>query len=81
MVEDENGKKDINGNTMKALKSITLFTNEELKKIHEKYQDVPEGERIALFGTNKLLQISMNKGKASELLGLHQFDIIRIEFR
>ena len=55
--------------------------NEELKKIHEKYQDVPEGERIALFGTNKLLQISMNKGKASELLGLHQFDIIRIEFK
>ena len=54
--------------------------NEELKKTDEKYQDVPEGERIALFGTNQLLQISINKGKASELLGLYQFDIIRIEF-
>lgn len=55
--------------------------NEKLNKIEKKYKDVSEGERLALFSSNNLLEISINQGKASELLGLHYFDIIRIEFR
>ena len=54
--------------------------NERLDKIHKKYKDVDEGERLALFSSNNLLEIAMNQGKASELLGLHYFDTIRIEF-
>ena len=54
---------------------------EKINKIHSKYQDVDEGERLAIFSTNNLLEISMNKGKANELLGLEHYDIIRIEFK
>ena len=55
--------------------------NEKLNKIHKKYKNVDEGERLALFSSNGLLEIAMNQGKANELLGLHYFDIIRIEFK
>jgi len=44
------------------------------------YCDVPEGEKLALFGTTGNLEIAINKGNASGLLGLHQNDTIRIEF-
>ncbi|MBT5858355.1 MAG: SAM-dependent chlorinase/fluorinase [Flavobacteriales bacterium] len=55
--------------------------SEKISKICNKYKDVIEGERLAIFSTNGLLEISMNQGKANELLGLHLYDIIRIEFR
>lgn len=34
------------------------------------YGDVPEGEMCALFSSNGLLQIAINRGKAASLLGL-----------
>jgi len=55
--------------------------DEEIKKISKKYKDVSPGNKLALFGTNNLLEISMNKGKASDLLGLHYYDTVRIEFK
>ena len=55
--------------------------NERLVKISQKYKDVPEGERLAIFSSNNLLEICINQGKANELLGLNQFDIIRVEFK
>lgn len=54
---------------------------ENINKIVDKYKDVSEGERLAIFSTNNLLEISMNQGKANELLGLEIYDIIRIEFK
>lgn len=44
-----------------------------IKKIIDSYDAVPEGERLALFSSTGYLQIAVNKGKASELLGL-RFD-------
>ena len=55
--------------------------NEKITNIQEKYKDVSEGERLALFSYNDLLEIAINQGKANELLGLHLFDIIRVEFQ
>ena len=55
--------------------------NERLVKISQKYKDVPEGERLAIFSSNNLLEICINQGKANEVLGLNQFDIIRVEFK
>ena len=37
-------------------------------------------EKLAIFNSNNFLQISINQGKASSLLGLKYFDVIRIEF-
>lgn len=54
---------------------------EKITKIVSKYKDVTQGERLAIFSTNGNLEISMNQGKANELLGLEIYDIIRIEFK
>ena len=55
--------------------------NEKIIKISKKYKDVDEGERLAIFTSNNLLQICINQGKANDLLGLDQFDIIRVEIK
>jgi hypothetical protein len=52
--------------------------------IHElkfNYNEVPEGEKLALFSTNNHLEISINRGNASKLFGIKLSDIIRIEFK
>ena len=54
---------------------------ESITKIRKQYKDVDEGERLALFSTDGLLEIAINQGKANELLGLYLYDIIRIEFK
>ncbi len=51
-----------------------------INRISKGYSDVPEGEKLALFSSSKLLEIAMNKGNASRLLGLQESDSIRIEF-
>ena len=60
-----------------------LFGREDemISSISEKYQDVPIAEKLALFGENNQLQIAINKGMASKLLGLKIHEIVRIEFR
>ena len=57
-----------------------------IKKIHHSYNEVPEGERIALFGSSGFLEIAINKGVkgsgggASQLFGITINDIISLEF-
>ena len=55
--------------------------DEKISSISAKYQDVPIAEKLALFGENNQLQIAINKGMASKLLGLKIHEIVRIEFR
>ena len=50
-----------------------------LQKISQVYNDVSIAEKLAIFDMNDYLQIAINKGNASSLLGLKVFDIIRIE--
>jgi S-adenosyl-L-methionine hydrolase (adenosine-forming) len=42
----------------------------KIDKIRRSYTDVVEGEMLALFSTSGLLEIAINQGKASSLLGL-----------
>lgn len=64
------------------------FRKEEyhIKTIHSSYSEVPIGEKVAFFNTNKTLEIAINEGTegngggASSLLGLKKDDVIRIEF-
>ena len=71
-------------------KSFKIFLTKSeyiIQKIHLKYNDVPEGERIALFSSSGFLEIAINKGVkgsgggASQLFGIAINDIITIEFK
>lgn len=54
--------------------------------VSKMYNEVPEGEKLALFNANNLLEIAINRGAnestggAEKLFGLRKFDKIRIEF-
>lgn len=57
-----------------------------IEQISSGYNEVPEGERLALFNDNNLLEIAINKGTpsmgggANSLFGLRVGDVVRIEF-
>ena len=67
----------------KNRKFTILFGREDemITEISLKYSDVPTAEKLAIFGENEQLQIAINKGMASKLLGLKLYEIIRIEFK
>ncbi len=52
----------------------------KIRMIDESYLDVPIGESVAVFGSNGHLEIAINQGNASSLLGISVNDAIRIEF-
>lgn len=54
--------------------------NESITAISRHYNEVPEGEKLCLFGISSYLEIAINKGNASGLLGLSIGDIIIIQF-
>jgi len=56
------------------------YIKNKINRISDSYGDVPEGEIVALFSSTGLLQIAINHGNASGLLGLSIDDIIRIVF-
>lgn len=63
-------------------RNFTLFfrRNESISELSWHYNEVPEGEKLCLFGISNHLEIAINKGNASGLLGLKLGDIVRIEF-
>ncbi len=63
-------------------RGFTLYfrRNETLSQLSWHYNEVPEGEKLCLFGISNHLEIAINKGNAAGLLGLHLGDIVRIEF-
>jgi S-adenosylmethionine hydrolase len=52
-----------------------------IQRISKSYNDVPEGDLLALFSSSGLLEIAINKGNASGLLGLRTDEMVRVEFR
>lgn len=51
-----------------------------INKIRNAYDEVPEGEMLALFASNGYLQIAINRGRASSLLGVEVDDDIMVSF-
>ncbi len=51
-----------------------------IDKISYSYADVPVGEPLCLFNSAGFLEIAVNTGKASSLLGLNLEDGVNIEF-
>jgi S-adenosyl-L-methionine hydrolase (adenosine-forming) len=80
--------KELFDQARKGRKFTLLFRSEdyEITEISSGYGDVPEGEKLALFGSSGHLEIAINKGVegsgggASSLFGLKLNDTVRIEF-
>ena len=54
--------------------------NYEIDEISTGYQDVDMADIVALFGTHGYLEIAMNHGKASSLLGIERDSVVDIYF-
>lgn len=75
-------------NTGKGRNFNIYFRREDydINEISRNYSDVPEGEKVAIFGSSGYLEIAINKGVegsgggASSLFGLKVNDTIRVEF-
>ena len=63
----------------KGKKYNILLRGEHISNIHKSYNDVPVGEIIAIFGTGGHLEIAINQGNASSLLGIRVNDPVMIE--
>ncbi|QJD97836.1 SAM-dependent chlorinase/fluorinase [Mucilaginibacter robiniae] len=55
--------------------------NETITQLSWHYNEVPEGEKLCLFGISDHLEIAINKGNASGLLGLNLGDSVIIDFQ
>jgi S-adenosylmethionine hydrolase len=60
--------------------SLHFKRNETISKLSWHYNEVPEGEKLCLFGISDHLEIAINKGNASGLLGLNLGDSVIIDF-
>ncbi len=60
--------------------SVHFSRTEYFDTISSGYDDVPEGEKVCFFGSAGLLEIAINRGNASQLLGIDPGHIILIEF-
>ena len=60
---------------------ILVQSNQHLiTKISQHYNDVPEGDILAIFNSAGMLEIAMNKGKLSKLLEIDTNSDIRVKF-
>jgi len=59
---------------------LSFKRNETINQLSWHYNEVPEGEKLCLFGISDHLEIAINKGNASGLLGLNLGDSIIIDF-
>ncbi|SEM93840.1 hypothetical protein SAMN05216436_109110 [bacterium A37T11] len=76
-----NISKELFSQVQQSRKFILYFRrNESINQLSWHYNEVPEGEKLCLFGISNYLEIAINKGNASGLLGLNLGDMIRVEF-
>ena len=68
---------EINGNGMQY---VVRFGREQFPRLHSYFSDVESGDCFVLFNSAGQLQIGINKGNASELLGLSTDSPVLIEF-
>ncbi|HAL81070.1 MAG TPA: hypothetical protein DCO83_01635 [Mucilaginibacter sp.] len=59
---------------------LSFKRNENIDHLSWHYNEVPEGEKLCLFGISDHLEIAINKGNASGLLGLNLGDSVVIDF-
>jgi S-adenosyl-L-methionine hydrolase (adenosine-forming) len=69
-------------NTVQRGRRFVLYfkRNETIHHLSWHYNEVPEGEKLCLFGISDHLEIAINKGNASGLLGLNIGDSVMLDF-
>ncbi|MGN6179486.1 MAG: SAM hydrolase/SAM-dependent halogenase family protein [Mucilaginibacter sp.] len=73
--------KEFFNNVQRGRRFILYFKrNETINKLSWHYNEVPEGEKLCLFGISDHLEIAINKGNASGLLGLNLGDSVMLDF-
>jgi S-adenosylmethionine hydrolase len=60
---------------------IELARSNQIERISNEYNEVPEGEILALFNSSNYLEIAMCNGKVSSMLNLKLNDSITIRFQ
>ena len=60
--------------------SVFFKRHNPIKRLSNYYNDVAVGETLCFFNSSGYLEIAINMGKASSLLGLHVEDTIQIDF-
>lgn len=60
--------------------TLSFKRNETINQLSWHYNEVPEGEKLCLFGISDHLEIAINKGNAAGLLGLNLGDSVIINF-
>jgi len=74
--------KDLFMKIQQGRKFILYFKrNEAITQLSWYYNEVDEGEKLCLFGISDHLEIAINKGNASGLLGLNLGDSVIIDFQ
>lgn len=74
--------KDFFNRVQQGRRFILYFKrNETITHLSWHYNEVPEGEKLCLFGISDHLEIAINKGNASGLLGLNLGDSVIIDFQ
>jgi hypothetical protein len=58
---------------------IKLNRHEKIRKFHNHFGEVPDGEKLCMWTESAYLQIAINRGSASMLLGLDKGKMITIE--
>lgn len=64
-------------------KPFTIYFRDSKYRIHhlvKSYNQVEDGDALALFGATGYLEIALNLGNAGQLLGLNVNETVRIEF-
>lgn len=73
--------KEFFSSEQKGRKFVLYFKrNETINHLSWHYNEVPEGEKLCMFGISDHLEIAINKGNASGLLGLNLGDSVIIDF-
>ena len=76
-----NIKKDMFDEVRQGRRFNILFKrNEFISNLSERYSEVQEGDKLAFFNSAGYLELAINKGKASSLLGLKLSDFVQIDF-
>ncbi|WP_342647564.1 SAM-dependent chlorinase/fluorinase [Mucilaginibacter sp. CSA2-8R] len=74
--------KDFFNRVQQGRRFILYFKrNETITHLSWHYNEVPEGEKLCLFGISDHLEIAINKGNASGLLGMNLGDSVIIDFQ
>ncbi len=60
--------------------SLHFKRHEPIRRLSRHYYDVPVGEVLCFFNSAGFLEIAVNMGKASTLLGLQPEDAVQIDF-